>query len=165
MIVRQYTLKQYYGKTSRRDTRAAGTAHARRFPTGIFFSETANASHVAGLSYRVVLSGRVIDSSSLERVADGDLLRQPFLSTTNMASWRGVPAAVDDKAAILDSCSLKHKRRPAAPQGRIQHLSSRYLRREGAQLENEIEVRTFASSRLCTEDDRWGGEGDGAAAE
>jgi hypothetical protein len=79
-----------------------------------------------------------------------------------MTSWRGVPTAVDDTAATLDSCSLKHERRSAVPQRRIQHLSSRYLRKEGAQLKSEIEVRTFARSRLCTEDDRWGGEGDDA---
>jgi hypothetical protein len=68
-------------------------------------SKMAGASCAAGPRTCVVLSGRVVGSSSL-----ASSMRRSS-STTLSTNWRGVAAAVDDTTADLDSCSLKHRRR------------------------------------------------------
>ena len=65
----------------------------------------------AGSSGCVVVYGTVVDSSSF----CDDFLSFTTLSTTNVADWRSVAAAVDDARAVLDSCSLKRRRRASPP--------------------------------------------------
>jgi hypothetical protein len=52
----------------------------------------------------------------------------------NMNNWRSVAATVDDITAVLDSCSLKHRRR--AYFAAYARQSIRQEREEGAQNES-----------------------------
>ena len=66
----------------------------------------------------------------------------------NMTGFRSVAAALDDTKAVLDSCSLDIIARACSVTGVFNVLCPSGKGRE--QHENEIEVRTFASSRLYT---------------
>jgi hypothetical protein len=55
----------------------------------------------------------------------------------NMTNWHSVTAAVDNTTAVLDSCSLKYKRRA---------YFKAYVKEEKRELKTK--ARTFASSLL-----------------
>jgi hypothetical protein len=68
---------------------------------------------------------------------------------TNMTGFRSVAAAVDDTKAVLDSYSLNIIARAFSATGAYSTFTV-HQEKVGEQHENEIEVRTFVSSRLYT---------------
>jgi hypothetical protein len=77
------------------------------------------------------ICGRGVSVSSTQQSSS------TILSTMNMTNWHSVATAVDDTTAVLDSCSLKYRRRA---------YFTAYVKEEKKELKTK--ARTFASSLL-----------------